>query len=329
MALAPFDQFFLSGCERGARPNGRVSHLMKEGDNRSQSFPTVPSDYEKKLEAIRGIVALLDGRRHATHAVLVIASWAAIELHDSLSGKNMKIRAPCAICVAKIKDPHQLKLLDGELDDSGVVFVDCPDGHRTAVLYDSRRYELLMLSCAMALLDGYTNEAISSFAAALERAYEFYMRVILRQNGIQQSAIDEAWKAVAAQSERQFGGFHFLYLVDNAEPLNLNEEIMRIRNRIIHRGHIARTEEALKYAKMVFERIKDIETALKQYQTAVQKEVRHEIESQQSSVPANMETVELKAFSVRLDENGNVIGMPETFEEYLVSVQRGKDTGFL
>ena len=75
-------------------------------------------------------------------------------------------------------------LLPGEMHDSGVVFVTCPEGHRSAALYNHRKHEIFFASGAMALFDGYSNEAVSSFATALERLYEFYIRVVCRKRGI-------------------------------------------------------------------------------------------------------------------------------------------------
>jgi hypothetical protein len=144
----------------------------------------------------------------------------------------MRTAAVCATCA------------DARLHDSDLVHVDCPKGHRSIVLYDASRYQLLMTSASKALLDGYTNEAIAVFATALERTYEFFIRVVFRHKGIEDSAFDAAWKDVAKQSERQFGAFHFVYLSELGSVLPLNSKLAETRNKFVHSGNIASEEEA-------------------------------------------------------------------------------------
>ncbi|MES9855088.1 MAG: hypothetical protein ABW166_00590 [Sedimenticola sp.] len=67
----------------------------------------------------------------------------------------------------------------------------CDKGHKSIVVYDSRRYDVLLQSATNALLDGYTNEAISTYGTALERCYEFYVRVVLRSHEIDPKEIEK------------------------------------------------------------------------------------------------------------------------------------------
>ena len=73
--------------------------------------------------------------------------------------------------------------LPAEMDDVGVVFLTCDSGHKTAMLHRNRKHQILFESGCLALLDDYTNEAVSSISAALERAYEFFIRVVYRKLG--------------------------------------------------------------------------------------------------------------------------------------------------
>ncbi|WP_260296009.1 hypothetical protein [Sedimenticola hydrogenitrophicus] len=222
-----------------------------------------------------------------------------------------------------------MKLFDGELDDVGYVHVSCDKGHQSIVVYDSRRYEVLLQSASSALLEGYANEAISTFSTALERCYEFYIRVVLRSRRIAPEQIEKSWKEVAAQSERQFGAFHFLRLLEHGEPLKLNPNIAKTRNSVVHRGKIATTDDASKFGELVYTRIKDIEDSLNKNENDMEAEQKHEVASQKQQVPEGVEYVVLKAFSVKVDPATNeVVGFPDTFQEYLASVQRGKETGW-
>lgn len=243
----------------------------------------------------------------------------------------MRVKVPCATC-ANVADPnkYEFQILDGELDDAGYVHVSCAKGHKSVVVYDSRRYEVLLQSASSALLEGYANEAISTFSTALERCYEFYIRVVLRSHGIALDKIDKAWKEVAAQSERQFGAFHFLHLLELGESLKLEPDIAKTRNSVVHRGKIATTADALNFGGLVYDRIKAIEDSLNKSEHDVEAEQKHEVKSQKEKVPEAMEYVVLKAFSVKVDPATNeVVGFPNTFQEYLAGVKRGKETGWI
>jgi len=222
------------------------------------------------------------------------------------------------------------QIFDGELNDVGYVHVSCDKGHQSIVVYDSRRYEVLLQSASSALLEGYANEAISTFSTALERCYEFYIRVVLRSRGIPPEQIEKAWKEVAAQSERQFGAFHFLRLLEHGEPLKINPNIAKTRNSVVHRGKIATTDDALAFGELVYNRIKGIEASLSKNEKDVETEQKHEVDSQKQQVPAGIEHVVLKPFSVKIDVATNeVVGLPSTFQEYLAGVERGKETGWI
>lgn len=117
----------------------------------------------------------------------------------------MRALATCPLCYDKRRtlDANALPtMLAGELDDVGYVHVNCPAGHYSIVIYNARRYEVLIRSAANAFVDGYTNEVVAVMSAALERAYEFYIRVSCRASGIPAGEMQAAWKVVAAQSER-------------------------------------------------------------------------------------------------------------------------------
>ena len=98
----------------------------------------------------------------------------------------MKILAYCSECLTrevagkKTGDPFTVHLYEAEIDDNASVTFTCPAGHRTLCLHRSGKHQLLLESGCLALLDGYPNEAASTIAASLERAYEFFIRVACR-----------------------------------------------------------------------------------------------------------------------------------------------------
>ena len=78
--------------------------------------------------------------------------------------------------------------------------VVCPKGHRFTVYLDHPKFELLFDMGAMAFLDGYYREAVATWAASLERFYEFFVRVICRKHGLGIPETDLAWMSTASRS---------------------------------------------------------------------------------------------------------------------------------
>jgi hypothetical protein len=135
-----------------------------------------------------------------------------------------------------------------EFRDDGRYEVTCPKGHRSTTLLQQQKFELLFDIGAYAIADGYYREAVSSFAASLERFYEFFIRAVMLQRGIDSQVIHNAWKVVAAQSERQLGGFVFLYTLEfGRSPQLLSGARAAFRNDVVHKGRIPTRPEAVDY----------------------------------------------------------------------------------
>jgi len=183
-----------------------------------------------------------------------------------------------------------IQFLSAEMDDAGVVYVTCNNGHKTAMLHRNRKHQILFESGCLALLDDYTNEAVSSFSAALERAYEFFIRVAYRKLGVSSSLIESSWKQVAVQSERQFGAFALLYPVMACESFELPQKIPELRNKVIHRGYIARSDEVLEYAETVFLLIRKIVQVLSdKCSVEMWAEINEASETQRMAVPTGVD----------------------------------------
>ncbi|OKY76591.1 MAG: hypothetical protein BM485_05040, partial [Desulfobulbaceae bacterium DB1] len=69
-------------------------------------------------------------------------------------------------------------------------------------------------------------------------------------NQIQESAFDATWKQVTNQSERQFGAFLFLYLLEQKTEFDQKkykiEELKKFRNKVIHKGYLPNEQETIK-----------------------------------------------------------------------------------
>ena len=143
--------------------------------------------------------------------------------------------------------------------DDGKYEVHCAAGHVSTVTVDNVKFELLFEMGLNALVDGYPREAVSSFASALERFYEFYWHVVSAFHSIPQEQADAAWKAVAKQSERQLGMFITAGLLLKKQCpalLNPNQEV-KFRNNVIHGGYIPTADEATGFGDVVMQLIND------------------------------------------------------------------------
>lgn len=159
-----------------------------------------------------------------------------------------------------------------ELRDDGLLKFTCKDGHESVTVIQEQKYELLFDIAVMALLDGYSREAITGMAASLERFYEFAVRIVCAKRGISETAFTTAWKLVAVQSERQFGAFLFASMlesgappptIDAAKPSKVEgaewspRQWKEFRNSVVHKGYIPFADEAMAYGELVFDHIQE------------------------------------------------------------------------
>ncbi len=156
----------------------------------------------------------------------------------------MKIIVSCQECVnAKEKDNAAVLTLGNE----NTYKVVCDKGHIQNISLPNQKHEILFEFGVYSIVDGYYREAISSFAAALERYYEYFLRVITTKD-YQKESFDKTWKNVSSQSERQLGGYIFAhFLVYRQAPPLISSSLVELRNKAIHKGYIPKKEEALKF----------------------------------------------------------------------------------
>lgn len=209
----------------------------------------------------------------------------------------MKVLVTCVTCMKEASKRFRtngtsipIQVLSAEMDDNGIVYVTCGKGHKTALLHTNRKHQILFESGCLALLGHYTNEAVSSFSAALERAYEFFIRVTFRKLGLSSVLLESSWKQVAAQSERQFGAFIFLYPVVTLESFKFSPRISELRNKVIHRGYIACSDEVFEYAREIFSLTRKIVQALDdKCPVEMWAEINEDADMQRKSIPAKMD----------------------------------------
>jgi hypothetical protein len=141
-----------------------------------------------------------------------------------------------------------------EIREDGLYTGKCPRGHDLLVATQTLRHEMLFEIALNAIVDGYRREAISSFAAAVERFFEFAIGVLARNRGVSAPVFAAAWKAVAVQSERQLGAYTFLYTVSFDEvPRLLNESMVKLRNDTVHRGMVPNQKQVIDFGSAAYE----------------------------------------------------------------------------
>ncbi|WP_163560951.1 hypothetical protein [Halomonas sp. NO4] len=146
-----------------------------------------------------------------------------------------------------------------ELRDDGRYEFTCEKGHTTVTVLQEQKFEVLFDLGAYAVLDGYYREAVASFTSSLERFYEFFVKAVLLEDGLDEATVAETWKQVSSQSERQLGAFIFLYLKCFTEkPSLLRPKQTTFRNEVIHKGKIPSRDEAVQYGQEVLDTIRPI-----------------------------------------------------------------------
>ncbi|MVX65580.1 hypothetical protein GKZ28_18015 [Clostridium chromiireducens] len=170
----------------------------------------------------------------------------------------MKIFINCMKCLEQFGVPN-INFIEAEICDDGIYKTTCNHGHETVTFLQQDKFEVLFDMGAMALIDGYPREAVSSFAASLERFYEFCIKVFLLKRKISMNKFIDTWKLVSNQSERQLGAFYFLYLdILDKIPKSIDKKQIEFRNKVIHKGYIPKYDEVIKYADCVLKYMYDI-----------------------------------------------------------------------
>lgn len=163
----------------------------------------------------------------------------------------MKLLMSCMACFQELGHPTN-ECTTLEFRDDGRYEVCCSRGHKSVVILQQQKFEILFDIGANAILDGYYREAVSSFTSSLERFYEFCIKVLCKKRCIKTDVLSSVWKQVSNQSERQLGAFLFLWASEFGEvPQLLSSHNAGFRNNVIHKGKIPTKEEALEYGNTV------------------------------------------------------------------------------
>jgi hypothetical protein len=179
---------------------------------------------------------------------------------------RLRIEISCNVCSnekSKGDSPFVQHSRLCSVRDDGIYEWECPEGHRSITVLRTPKHAVLFTIASNALLDGYLREAIASFAASLERFYEFVIRVICRSKSRSQQDIAKCWKSMSKQSERQLGAFTMLWLVEMGDPpALLSDDMVGLRNKVTHQGKVPTYQECIQYGQAVIDVISPIERKL-------------------------------------------------------------------
>ncbi|ELP6741479.1 hypothetical protein WD376_004318 [Vibrio vulnificus] len=174
----------------------------------------------------------------------------------------MKIFTMCMECQKELGHPSFEPII-ADYYDEAIAYVECSRGHRSALMLQSHKFEVLLESSANALLEGYTLEAASTLAAAYERFFEFSIKVLCKKLKVDNKEVSATFKNVSRQSERQFGAFLFLHLVVFGYSYKVNEKIATFRNKVVHKGYIPNLEEIRDFGGQIYNEIFNLTQKLK------------------------------------------------------------------
>lgn len=238
----------------------------------------------------------------------------------------MKIFTMCMECQKELGHPSFEPIVTDYYEEA-LAFIECKRGHKSAVLLQSQKFEILLESAANALIDGYTLEAASSLSSAYERFFEFAIRVFCKKSNASADSVAESFKQVSKQSERQVGAFLFLHLMLLGRSYPLNKKIAEFRNKIIHQGYIPTPEEVVKLGELVYQEVLEISNLLaKEFPDEVKSVVFETLRVRNEKIPADVPratTTGTMFFSLMAVDN-----QKETFQEALSSYKEARQTLF-
>lgn len=151
-----------------------------------------------------------------------------------------------------------------ETNEEDAYAIECPNGHSIFMSYGREKYETLGEMAIGAAIDGYYLQAVSTISTALERFYEYYIRVVYYEKFQSTALFDALWAKVKSQSERQLGIFLSMYATEEHRlPSILTNKQIELRNDTVHKGVIPTQEEAFKFIQAVIKIIAEHEDLTK------------------------------------------------------------------
>lgn len=169
----------------------------------------------------------------------------------------MRFVRHCLDCVKEValKTPegekYLIQLSYGEVDSNFLIEFSCSAGHKSLWFYKVEHFDMLYYAALDSYFKGCYSESVMSFSVSLERIYELFIKTVLYDKYKDYTLVENYWKPLSKQSERQFGAFCTLYFSETGEIWNVNEKMVAFRNSVIHKGLITNQIETEDYAVYV------------------------------------------------------------------------------
>lgn len=157
------------------------------------------------------------------------------------------------------------KDIEVEFNNDNSYSIKCKNEHISTTQLQNQKFELLFDIAAMALIDGYTKECVSTIASSFERFIEFFIKIIAIKKSVKPNDYIKTWKLMSKQSERQLGAFYMLQLTEYGETKYIiTQKWIEFRNKVIHQGYIPTSHEAIEYGEYILSLINFILIDLKE-----------------------------------------------------------------
>lgn len=150
------------------------------------------------------------------------------------------------------------KLYKVVIDSDLIGTIKCSKGHKSIVQINHFHFDVLYQSALLSYMNEFYSESLMSFAASLERTYEFYIKISLLKKKVSIEKINLFWKELNNSSERQYGAFCIEYLANTGKPWKSNQKQVTFRNKVIHKGYIANSHEVKIFAQYCLDQINKI-----------------------------------------------------------------------
>lgn len=153
-------------------------------------------------------------------------------------GCGMHLRFACYQCPKELRD----KTVPVEVEDEARYVFTCDAGHRSVHTLGNAKFEILFEMGFLAFSDGYTREAVATFAAAVEEFFRIFTNMVLAKHRFDRNPkwyeLQPFWKLVS-RAEPQLGAFALAHMIERgAAPPYPDNKSIEFRNSVIHRGRI-------------------------------------------------------------------------------------------
>ncbi|MCK6930091.1 MULTISPECIES: hypothetical protein [Enterobacter cloacae complex] len=235
----------------------------------------------------------------------------------------MRITATCMECFKEFGRPS-FEFFSLPYYENRIAVVQCSHGHKSVLVLQSQKFEVLMESGAQALLNGFTLEACATFYAALERTYEFAICVLMKARGVDDQQYFRMFNEMSRMSERQIGAFMTLHLLETGMPYKIDNALTTFRNSVIHKGEIPDPDKAQDFCSKVFAKILEItELLISRHPEIVQDvillDMQKRISEMKEKLPIASSTGTI-FFSLSKSENKH--DFDEAMESFKVAMQK-------